>query len=510
MTTFRGPIDRAGRCYGPLTAFIDGPSGRATRFTEVAAGAAGMARLLDEWGVGPGERVAVLADGSSRYAAMYLGVPAAGRIVVPLNSRYTGDELAAACADCAPAVLITDRPDGDLEGLAPRIVKIDECFDATSTDATPEPPLPSVHEDDAAAIFYTGGTTDRAKGVVLSHRNKVADGLSLIAGLGLTGEDRWLVMSPMFHAAGSFNVLPCLWVGATQIFLPRFDAVAALRAMETHRATITFGVPTMLQALVDAQQELQADVSSLRLLGHGGAPIAGVLLERVAATFPEAELCAMYGATEMAPLATIFRHQERALGTPEARSAGLPVLGVDVSVVDATGNRVAAGELGEIVVRGPNIMQGYWRKPDATAAVLRGGAYSSGDVGYEDEQGRLFVVDRTKDMIITGGENVYGVEVEDVLASHPAVIEAAVLGRQDARWGEVVTAIVVTRAPVSEAELDRHCRATLADYKVPRAYEFRQDALPRSAAGKLLKRQLRAEASEHTPIGTIGGTRPSG
>jgi len=302
-------------------------------------------------------------------------------------------------------------------------------------------------------------------------------------------------MSPMFHAAGSFNVIPCVWSGARQVFLPRFDAVAALRAIERHGVTITFGVPTMLAALVEAQRELQADLSSLRLLGHGGAPISEALVRRTIEAFPSVELCAMYGATEMAPMATIHRHQERVVGQPGGRAAGRPVLGVDVSVRAPDGSLVSGGELGEIVVTGPNIMAGYWRKPEASALVLRDNAYWSGDVGYLDGDGYLYVIDRTKDMIITGGENVYGTEVEDVLAAHAGVREAAVIGRPDDRWGEVVVAIVVltasTSTPVDTSELDRHCRARLANYKVPRIYEFHDGPLPRSAAGKLLKRELR-------------------
>jgi long-chain acyl-CoA synthetase len=494
MTTFRDPVARAARCYGARTALVDAPTGAVSSFRAVADAVARMPALLDEIGVDVGGRVAILADGSAAYATLYLAIPAAGRVVVPLNTRYTESELGAACDDGSPLLLVTDRPPDQTAGLAPKVLGVDEVMAALgradpagSADGRAGAP----QDDDAAAIFYTGGTTDRAKGVVQSHRNKLVDALSLVAGIGLDEHDRWLVMSPMFHAAGSFNVLPCLWVGATQVFLPRFDAVAALQAIQEHRITVTFGVPTMLRALVAAQRVVQADLSSLRLLGHGGAPMAEADAMEVAATFPAVELCAMYGATEMAPLATIHRHQEAVLGTARGRSAGRAVLGVDVTVRRPDGSEAAAGELGEIVVRGPNVMVGYWRKPDATAAVVRDGAYWSGDIGYQDDEGHVFVVDRSKDMIITGGENVYGVEVEGVLAAHPAVAEAAVIGTPDPHWGEIVVAVVVTCAEVAEDELAAHCRAQLAGYKVPRRYEFRTDPLPRSAAGKLLKRELR-------------------
>ena len=355
--------------------------------------------------------------------------------MVPLNNRYTHTELAAACADCEPEILFTDRPVREVSGLSPLVFPMDEELDEL-LDASPEPVRLPLHESDPAAVFYTGGTTDRAKGVVLSHRAKLADTAALITSVDLDESDRWLVMSPMFHAAGSFNVLPCVWVGAPQYFLPRFDAEAALQAIERYRLTITFGVPTMLQALADAQLRIAADTSSLRMLGHGGAPMTLATLECTIEAFPTTEICAMYGATETAPLVTVGRHQERHIGSVEVTSAGIPVIGVDVDIVDEAGSGVDQGEIGEIVVTGPNIMSGYLNKPDATDAVIRGGSYWSGDIGRRDAAGRLYVVDRRKDMIITGGENVFCAEVENALASHPGVIEAAVFGTPDERWGE--------------------------------------------------------------------------
>ncbi len=493
MTTFRGPIDRATACFSDRPALVDGLSGEVTTFADLGRHTRAVAVHLDRLGVPPGGRVAFLADGSVPYAEWYLGVPAAGRIFVPLNTRYTETELRAACNDCTPDILLTDREQGLPGGLAPSVIAVTDIDLGMVPDR--QAACVEVGENDPAAIFYTGGTTDRAKGVSLSHRNKLADALSFIIGFELQAEDRWLVMSPMFHAAGSFNVVPCTWVGAAQVFLPRFDAEMALRAIETHRTTATFAVPTMLAALCDAQERLGADTSSMRLLGHGGAPITAALLDRVARTFPGTEICGSYGATEMAPLATIHRHQERVLGMDRSRSVGLPVVGVEVRAEDVSGHSAAPGELGELVVTGPNIMLGYWGKSEATAQVLRDASYRSGDIGYCDAEGYVYVVDRSKDMIITGGENVYGVEVEDVLCSHPSVAEAGVIGRPDPRWGEVVVAVIVARTAVDAGELDRHCRALLAGYKVPRTYVIREEPLPRSAAGKLLKRELRQSMS---------------
>jgi long-chain acyl-CoA synthetase len=491
VNTFRSPIRRAETCFSEKPALVDIPSGVVHTFEDVAGRARQIVALLHHLGLQHGDRVAVLAEGSPRYAELYQAVPMGGFVLVTLNSRYTLPELEAASNDCAPRVLFTDRSPEELASLAPLILPMGPDLDVM----LPNPPSSAyaeIDEDDPAVIFYTGGTTDRAKGVALSHRSKLADAMSLITSVDLRCEDRWLVMSPMFHAAGSFNILPCVWVGSTQYFLPRFDAEAALRAIEAYRLTITFGVPTMLSALADAQRRIGADVSSLRLLGHGGAPITSSVLRETIKAFPTTEICSMYGSTETAPLVTVGRHQERQIGSEVAASAGIPVVGVDVDILDLDGCPVDCGTIGEIVVTGPNLMTGYWNKPEATAEVLRFGSYWSGDLGRFDGEGNLYIVDRRKDMIITGGENVYGVEVEDALASHPTVVEAAVIGAPDDRWGELVVAIVVVTDAVSAEELDNHCRASLAGYKVPRRYILRKDPLPRSAAGKLLKRELRA------------------
>jgi long-chain acyl-CoA synthetase len=492
MNTFASPIRRAEACFSDRVALVDIPSGLMRTFEEVAERARRIVALLQHLGLEPGDRVAVLAEGSPTYAELYQAVPMGGFVLVTLNSRYTLPELEAACNDCAPRILFTDRPEDEVASLAPMVQPMDERFDDLLLDVPAFSPR-TIDETEPAVVFYTGGTTDRAKGVVLSHRSKLADATSLITSVDLRQDDRWLVMSPMFHAAGSFNILPCVWVGATQYFLPRFNAEAALQAIEKYQLTITFGVPTMLQALAEAQARVGVDTSSLRLLGHGGAPITMSVLRDTISAFPTTEICSMYGATETAPLVTVGRHQQLQIGTPEVASAGIPVIGVEVEILDPEGPPVEDGSIGEIVVTGPNLMNGYWNKPEATAEVLRQGSYWSGDLGRMDAAGNLFVVDRRKDMIITGGENVYGVEVEDALTSHEAVIEAAVIGTPDERWGELVVGIVVVARDVSAEELDRHCRSCLAGYKVPRRYVIRQDPLPRSAAGKLLKRELRTQ-----------------
>jgi acyl-CoA synthetase (AMP-forming)/AMP-acid ligase II len=250
----------------------------------------------------------------------------------------------------------------------------------------------------------------------------------------------------------------------------------------------------MIAALAEEQLARPRQVETMRMICHGGSPIATEVVRRAHAAFPRAEITHLYGATEMAPLATALRREETLLDGALARSCGQAVAGVDVRIVDDRGYELPIGETGEVVVRGPNIMSGYWNKPAETAAVLRDGWYHSGDLGFVDAQGHLFLVDRAKDMIISGGENVYSTEVEEVLYLHPAVLEAAVFGVPDAKWGEAVHAVVVPRPghEVDPLELIAFCRERIAGYKVPKQIDLRREALPKSGPGKVLKRELRA------------------
>jgi long-chain acyl-CoA synthetase len=250
----------------------------------------------------------------------------------------------------------------------------------------------------------------------------------------------------------------------------------------------------MLAALDEEQLARPREVASLRSIYHGGSPIATETLRRSHEAFPDAHLLHMYGATETAPIATTFDREELYLDAPQARSCGQPAVGVEIDVVGPDGIRLPPGEVGEVVVRGANVMVGYWNKPEQTASALVDGWYHTGDLGYMDEDAFLYLVDRAKDMIVSGGENVYSTEVEDILYRHPAVLEAAVFGVPDDVWGEAVHAIVVPRVDVAELSADdliQHCRTAIAGYKVPKRIEFRREPLPKSGAGKVLKRELR-------------------
>jgi long-chain acyl-CoA synthetase len=330
---------------------------------------------------------------------------------------------------------------------------------------------------------------------MMTHGNKLADAYHLLVASRLQTDDVWLVMGPLFHASGSYHLLPCTWMGATQVFLPRFEVGAALAAMEQHGVTITFGVPTMVRALTERQRARPHDLTSLRLLGHGGSPITEKDLRAAHETFPHVELLGQYGATEMGPLATTLEHQERLLGTELFRSCGRPVVGVDLEVVDDDGRPVPLGEVGEIAVRGTAVMPGYWQDVAATKEVLVDGWYHSGDLARMDEHGLVYILDRKKDMIITGGENVYGGEVENVLIRYPGVVEVAVFGVDDEHWGQVVHAVVVSDEPIDGEAVRRFCRDHLAGYKIPKQIRVRTDPLPKSGAGKVLKRELRQDAA---------------
>jgi long-chain acyl-CoA synthetase len=435
---------------------------------------------LRRMGVEDGDRVAVVGPNCHRYLELYQAIPGAGMVLVPLNPRHTDAELSYALEDSGAKVLFKGR-EAPFDGIDLGDEYEDLIAGAPAGDFT------DLAEDTVAGLFYTGGTTGASKGVMLTHRNLLANALHFQALWRFSPEMRWLIVAPMFHLAGSIAVLPTVWHGGTQVVLPAFEPAAALDLIERERITATLVVPTMLAALSDEQLAQPRDVASLQLISHGGAPSATETLRRAHAAFPGAELVDIYGATETAPIATVLHGEQHLLDVPQVRSCGQPAVGVEVAVAGG-----APGVVGEVLVRGANVMAGYWNKPEQTAEALVDGWYHTGDLGYMDEHAHLYLVDRARDMIVTGGENVYSVEVEDVLFRHPAVLEAAVFGIPDARWGEAVHAVVVPREPVEAEELLRHCRAELADYKAPKRLDLRDEPLPKSGAGKVLKRELRA------------------
>jgi long-chain acyl-CoA synthetase len=504
VTTIASPLRRACQIAPEATSVVCGE--RTFTYAQTRERCHRLIGALLAMGLRKGDRVAVVGPNDHRYLELYLAVPAAGMVLVPLNARHTDAELRYALEDSGTRVVFAAREAAGLEPAVERVVAWEEGYDALLETAEQAPFDDGVMPGDLAGIFYTGGTTGAAKGVMLSHRSLLANAMHFLACWPFDEATRWLVAAPMFHAAGTIAVLATVWGGGRQVMLPSFDPQRALDLIEREGVTHTLMVPTMLAAVTDAQRERPRDVATLTRISHGGSPIAPETVRRAHKTFPHAELLHIYGATETAPIATLLAHEERVIGQPAATSCGQPAIGVDVAVTDAaSGRELPAGEIGEVRVRGANVMSGYWGKPRETAEALVGGWYRSGDLGYLDERAFLHLVDRAKDMIVTGGENVYCSEVENALFTHPAVLEATVFGVPDERWGEAVHAVVVPREPVEPQELLAHCRERIAAYKLPKRIELREQPLPKSGAGKVLKRELRERHWEGHGARVAGG-----
>jgi long-chain acyl-CoA synthetase len=461
-----------------------------------------VAGALVSLGLECGDRVAVLAANCHRYVELYFGAPSAGMVLMPLNIRLASTELEGIVRGARPRVLVTDRDPGTLAEDVERVLTFAE-WDAIVDAAPAGFALGSgVTEDDLAVLYFTGGTTGRPKGVQLTHRNLVANSFHKTIACGLRDSDVFLASGPFFHVAGTAPVLSVIWLGGSLVVLPGFDAGACLDAIEQHGVTVYMPVPTMLAALAAEQKARPRDVASLRLIGHAGSPITTAVIRDAHETFPAAQLDQYYGATETASIVTCLAHEERLLDGGPLGSVGQPVVGVAVNVLDGDGSPCPPGAAGEVVARGPNVTSGYWEDDEATRAAFVDGWYRTGDVGYFDDEHNLWLLDRAKDMIVTGGENVYSIEVEEVLARHPSVVECAVFGIPDEQWVEAVHAVVVVSSPgeVSDElaeELRAHCRTAIAGFKVPKRIELRTDPLPKSGPGKIQKRQLRDPHWEH-------------
>ena len=469
-------------------------------YRDLGALASRIGAVLTAAGCREGDRVAVLADNSLLYLVLHLTVPAHGRVVVPMNSRHSPAEVEAACDLIRPAVLVTDRPPMPGGTHLPRLLRPEVLTAALTDDWAGGSVVAGAggRPDDIAAVFPTGGTTGRPKGVILSHANLVANGGNNISGLGLTPEDRWLVAAPMFHVAGVSTLVALVRIGATHVLPASLRVPDLLDAISRHQVTATLVVPTVLGRMVREQLDRPRDISSLRMLVHAGAPAPRDLIRQAAAAFPGVEIAQCYGATETASMCTVMRHQEHRLDSHLLGSCGAPADGVALRVVDDALRDLPDGVVGEVLVRGAHVMRGYWDAATATAEAFHDGWYRTGDLGRRVD-GHLFVVDRRRDMIITGGENVYSVEVEDVLHAHPAVAEAAVYGVPHPEWGEAVHAAVVLSSAAGTDELEAHVRAHLAGYKVPRGWTISLDPLPRSGPGKVLKEQLRQLSRRSAP-----------
>ena len=497
----------AAQHYGGCTAVRD-DEGDLT-WAETADRVARTAGVLAQHGLQPDERFGVIKLNGFRTAELFWAGYWMGCVPVPVNWRLAPGEMADILDDAGVKFVIVDAafaamlgeppldkwaagalrhgpPDGD--GPYPNI-------ETALADAAPVAPHASGENDDAL-ILYTGGTTGRSKGVRLSHRNIVANAGQNGYALGIRYGDVWVHAAPMFHSADLIGNSPTL-MGGGHVYLPQFSGANFLAAVERHRPTATVLPPTMLRMVMDDAAFKQSDTSSLRLIYYGSSPMAEGWIRDAMAKFPGAQICQGYGLTETAPILTVLDDaSHRAAiesGDPtRLRSAGRPVPEVWLRIADQDGNETAPGEGGEVLARGPNVMNGYHNLPDETAAALQDGWFHTGDVGYLDDEGYLYLLDRKKDMVITGGENVYTTEVEAALYKHPGVLEAAVVGVPDDKTGEALFAVVVVKdgEQLDEQAMIAHCREHIGGYKIPRRYDF-IDAMPKNAMGKILKNELR-------------------
>jgi len=483
----------------------------ARRFTyaEFAERVARAGWAFQSLGMAEGDRIGMLSLNSHRYLEYFFGVWWGGGVINPVNIRWNPLEVAYSLDDCDTRVLVVD------DTFAPMIPALRErsksleavvyAGDGAAPEGTIDYETLLAHAsvgkdarrrgDDLAAVMYTGGTTGMPKGVMLSHCNlasSVANSNTVVArGAGSIA----VVAAPVVHIGGCALVLQSIHGLRELVVLPLFEEVAVLGAIANERATEMFLVPTMIKRLIDHPRFAEFDVSSLRNMIYGAAPIDSALLARAMAAFPNATFYQAYGMTECSPTISVLSgeaHIEAARNPRRLRSAGTAMPGVEVRIVDPEDRDLPPGTVGEIVARGATVMQGYWNKPQETADALRGGWMHTGDGGYLDEDGYLYVVDRVKDMIVSGAENVYSAEVENAIAQLPEVAMTAVIGIPDDELGERVHAVVVLQpgATLTEDDVTRHCRSLIAGYKCPRSVEFR-DQLPLSAAGKLLKFQIR-------------------
>ncbi|MBV8341444.1 MAG: AMP-binding protein, partial [Gammaproteobacteria bacterium] len=504
------PLLRAVDLYARAPAVVAGA--RTVTYGELARRIGGLGALLEELEVPLGGRVGFLGVNSLAHIECVMGVPMFGRVLADLHFRLSEAEPAFIADDCGLGVLVVDEEQLDvarrLRAQCPALRQLvldaavgcpDGCvpYEALLGHDGLEPP--AVDEHQLAAISYTGGTTGAPKGVMLSHGNLLANARHNLMATGHTSSMRWLHVCPMFHVAGTANIFACTWVGARQIVLPRFDAAAVVDAITRAQVTHTVLVPTMLGMLLDELDRRPGErLASLRHVQYAASPISPELQRRVLEHL-DCDVAQFYGMTEAAPTISHLSPADHRRGlageerhAARLRSIGTPVVGVQAEVRGPDGARLAAGEVGELWVRGPNVMLGYWNRPEQTAAALNGGWYRTGDAARADADGYLYLVDRLKDMIISGGENVYSIEVETALLAHDCVIEAAVFGIPDPRWGEAVHAVVSMAAErsVSAEELVEHCRGLIAGYKAPRSIDIRTEPLPKSGAGKLLKNRL--------------------
>jgi long-chain acyl-CoA synthetase len=493
-------LPRANNYFPDRLAVWDGET-RLT-FSQLAKRIAALSAGLTALGLKRGDRVAILDVNSFRYLEAYYAAAYGGFALVPLNSRLAAPEIEFILNDAGAKILLVAQPFCSVaESIKTRLTSVENIliygnssfpkdfkdYEGVIAGATQAARV-AVTQDDVCQIYYTSGTTGRPKGVCLTYANMTASMFDSALGLALNFNDVWMHAAPMFHLVDAWSIWVMPLLGGVQVpmhFEPKLF-------MTTVERTSTTGVAlpsTLINMIINHPKVHDFDLSKLRMIMFGGSPTPLGLLQRAASILPTNYIHA-YGITETSGIVTLLR-PEWIASKPGA--AGHPVAHIRAAIMDDDGNALPTNKVGEVVIGGQRVMQGYWNNADATRDALHDGWYHTGDMGYFDDEHVIYIVDRKKDMIVTGGENVYSVEVESVISTHPAVFEVAVIGVPDERWGEAVKGIVVLRpdAETSGEEIITFCRGKIAGYKIPKSIEFSAEALPKTGPGKIAKRQLR-------------------
>jgi acyl-CoA synthetase (AMP-forming)/AMP-acid ligase II len=488
-------------------------------YGELGKRVAALIHALKDAGIQKGDVIACMTMNCHEYLELYYAASFMAAVLNPLNYRLKTDEIRAILKDSDAKIFVGHTEFGPqikavFDAGAPTVKQIlwlgagappslstgsqkYEPFLMTKWGAIlPEPVASS---DDLAQLYYTSGTTGTAKGVMLTQMNAAFNALGAVAELNIKDSDVWLHVAPMFHLVDAWAIWAITWAGGKHVFLPQFKPTDVMQAIEREHVTMTALVPTMLNTLLEAHNVWEYTYNSLRYILTAGSPVAPELVRQVAEVF-RCDYAQFYGMTETSPFLTISLPMEAHKNLPEHRllelkaKTGRPFIGVDVRVVDPEGNNVQRNgeDVGEIIARGPNVTKGYWNKPEITADTIKGGWIYTGDLAVVDQDGYLNIVDRKKDMIITGGENVYSTEVEHVLYEHPAVFECAIFGIPDEKWGESIKAVIVRHGKIdaSEDDIIDFVKQRLAHYKAPKSVDFVEE-LPKTGSGKIFKKALR-------------------
>jgi acyl-CoA synthetase (AMP-forming)/AMP-acid ligase II len=484
-------LGRALRFYPARAALAR--DGRLLTFRELHSRVEGIAATLTSRGFGVGDRLALLLPNGPDYIELVYACSMLGVIAVPLNTRLSTKEIDRVLEDATPRGIVRHS------SLAVPAVQLSwqQVIDEHPLPISVEP-APNLFYDPEAilGLIYTSGTTGQPKGVMVTHGNILADVHNFSYWMRYTEGGIYLHAAPIFHIADFPSMFAAPAFGASQITIPKFSAQTFCETVERERVTHTVLVPTMINLVTQFLDAGKYDLSSLQVLAYGGSPMAPELIVRTRELLPKVKLIQVYGLSETGFLTGLQDHEHTG---DKLTSCGRPCPGVDLRVTDTWGKKVDSGQAGELNGRGANVMRGYWNSPEETTQAFRDGFFRTGDIGYQDSAGYVYILDRLKDMIVTGGENVYSGEVEAVIYKHPAVREVAVFGVPDAQWGELVMACVALKpdAILTRDELVAFCRRSLATYKLPRRIEFLQTDLPKSSSGKVLKRSLRERFWTH-------------